>query len=320
MPGEVRRDRQRWRVQLHPLLEAAGRVGLAYLRDQHGFRRRRPLPRFIARNAYFLAAARSRPVLEARLGSASVVVSTSDRTLARSVFASGDWDPLLVGTVFKALDRLGADYRGRTFVEVGANFGVYCLPAVLELGFARAVAYEPEPEAFRLLAANIARNGLGDRVAALQVALSAQPGEVLLSRARNNAGDNRVLPVGDGPARRRGGVVVRASTFDEQVQRGAIPLHDVGLVWLDVQGHEADVLAGARTLLRSSVPLVLEYSSSMMTSAGRAELDRLVTSHYSLLVDLGWSALTNRIRYQPATAITELAPPGCSLETDLLVL
>ena len=91
------------------------------------------------------------------------MVPTSDGTIGRSVYASGDWDPLMEGLVFEALDAYGVDYRGRTFMEVGANFGVYSLPAVTRHGFGRAIAYEPDPASFELLEDNIERNGLGER-------------------------------------------------------------------------------------------------------------------------------------------------------------
>ena len=311
-------------MPLHPLAEAAARVSFAYLRDQHSLRRSRPLPRYLARTAFFLAAAPWAPRLEARMGPLRVLLSTSDRTMARSVFAAGDWDPLLVGTVFAALDRWGHDYRGRTFVEVGANFGVYSLPAVAEYGFGRALAYEPEPDAYKLLARNVERNGLSGRVRHVQAALSRVPDQLLLSRGRGNAGDNRIvgqLAAGAAAEDPRGAqVAVRATTFDDEVAAGAIDLDQVGLVWLDVQGHEVDVLAGGTSLLGSGVPLVMEYSTSMMSESARAELDELVSCNFRALVDLGWCALTNRLCFQPATAVRELAPAGRALETDLLLL
>jgi FkbM family methyltransferase len=301
------------------MAEAAARVCFAYLRNQHGMRTRRPLPRYLTRTAIFLAASPFVPFLEASMGPLRVLLSTSDRTIARSVFAAGDWDPLLVGTVFEALDQLGYRYRERTFVEVGANFGVYALPAVAQYGFARAVAFEPEPDAFALLTRNIERNALGHRVRAFQRALSANPGELVLTRAVDNAGDNRITAEGEQQAGHRASVAVPASTFDHEVAAGSLALDEIGLVWLDVQGHEFDVLVGAKTLLASSVPVVVEYTTSMMAPANRRLLNELIADNYRALVDLGWSALTNRIRFQPAWAIHDLAP-GRAADTDLLLL
>jgi len=49
-----------------------------------------------------------------------------------------------------------------------------------------------------------------------------------------------------------------------------VRVNELGLVWLDVQGHEGEVLAGARTLLESRVPVVMEYSSGMLDADARA--------------------------------------------------
>ncbi len=301
------------------MIEAGARLAFAYLRNQYGLRDRRPLGRFVSRTALFLAISRDQPRVETEMSGLRVMVSTADRTIARSVYTSGDWDPLLVGTVFRALEAIGEPYRGRTFLEVGANFGVYALPAVVAYGFSRAVAYEPDPAAFGLLEENIERNALSGRVTAFNAALSAQPGELTLRLGSFNAGDNRIVD-DTGAGQQQATVRVPARTFDAEVEQGRIPLADLGLVWLDVQGHEREVLLGARSLLESDVPIVLEYATGMMDDTARLSLEEMIASHFAVMVDLGWCALTDRLRFQPASAISRLAADGRAVETDLLLL
>ncbi len=300
------------------VVEAAARVCLGYVRDQHGLRERRPPGRFAARTVEFLRAGRRQRHLTAEMAGLEVVIPTADRTIARSVYSSGDWDPLLVGTAFDALRTFGHRYEGTTFLEVGANFGVYCLPAVSQLGFARAVAYEPDPASFDLLRQNIDRNGLGDRVEAHHAALSEQPGELLLSLGVGNSGDNRIVAAETGW---RGETVkVPARTFDDEVAAGRIRIEDLGLVWLDVQGHEGEVLAGASSLLRSKVPIVMEYASGMLKGDARARLNELIATNFDVIVDLGWCSLSNRLRFQPSSVVHEFAQGPWEVETDLLLL
>jgi len=300
------------------MLEAGARLALAYGRNQYGLRDNRPIGRFLARTVSFLSAGRRHRHVVADMAGLQVLVPTSDRTIARSVYCSGDWDPLLVGTVFAALRGFGHSIDATVLLEVGANFGVYSLPAVAEFGFARAVAYEPDPAAFALLEHNIERNALGDRVTAYHAALSAQPGELTLSLGAGNAGDNRIVDEDDGL--RRPTVRVPARTLDDEVAAGRIPLADLGLVWLDVQGHEGEVLAGGRTLLESNVPIVMEYSTGMLDDAARERLHDMIATNFDVIVDLGWCSLTNRLRYQPSSVIGELAGGRRNVETDLLLL
>jgi FkbM family methyltransferase len=300
------------------MLEAGARLGLAYARNQYGLRDRRPPVRFLSRTWTFLMAGRRQSHVIADMAGLSVVVPTSDRTIARSIFTSGDWDPLLVGTVFDALREFDQPIEGTTLLEVGANFGVYSLPAVAEFGFARAVAYEPDPAAFELLRDNIERNRLGDRITAHHAALSAQPGELTLSLGKGNAGDNRIVDAEE--RSRRTTVQVPARTFDDEVAAGRIPLADLGLVWLDVQGHEGEVLAGASSLLGSKVPIVMEYATGMLDDAARMRLDEIIENNFDVIVDLGWCSLTDKLKYQPASVIRTLCGGRRNVETDLLLL
>jgi len=302
------------------LVEAGVRLAFAYARNQYSLRDRRPPGLFIGRSLEFLALRRRVDVIDVEMAGLRVLVPTSDLTIARSVYTSGDWDPLLVGTSFDALRSFGQPWQGSVFLEIGANFGVYSLPAVSELGFARAVAYEPDPASFELLEQNIERNGLSDQVSAHNAALSAQPGELTLSlgTAAGNAGDNRIVD-SDGSTH-RATVKVPARTFDDEVAAGRIPLDQLGLVWLDVQGYEGEVLAGARTLLESNVPIVMEYSAGLMDDESVERLNDTIASSFDAMVDLGWCALVDRLRFQPARAIHTFAGSNRNVETDLLLL
>jgi FkbM family methyltransferase len=311
-------DRQRSRVRLHPLAEAGARIAYAWLRNQRSFRDRRPLLQYAVRTARFFGLRDEAPTVEADMSGLRVLVSTADRTIGRSVYASGDWDPLMEAVVFDALDAYGYPYRGRTFLEVGANFGVYSLPAVAEHGFARAVAYEPDPGSFGLLQRNIERNALSSRVSAYNVALSGTRGELTLHLGEFNAGDNRIVAsdaADDGHT-----VRVTAATFDDEVAARRIPLDDLALAWIDVQGHELDVLRGARSLLAARVPLVIEYATAMSDRDQLTELADALSASYATFVDLGWCALTDRLRFQPTWALPLLGEMGRPIETDLLLL
>jgi FkbM family methyltransferase len=299
------------------MAEAGARIAYAWMRNQRSFRHRRPLLGYGLKTAAFFDLRARQPTVEVDMAGLRVLVSTSDGTIARSVYSSGDWDPLMVGVVYDALEAYGQPYRGRTFLEIGSNFGVYSLPAVSEHGFGSAIGYEPDPTSFELLQRNIERNGLGDKVNAINAALSSSPGTLTLQLGSNNAGDNRIVDdrTGNGDC-----VEVPALTFDGEVAGGHIPLDDLGLAWIDVQGHELEVLQGARSLLAAGVPLVIEYASAMGDRAHLDELADLLADSYEVMVDLGWCALTNRLRFQPAWAARLLAADGRAIETDLLML
>ena len=224
-------------------------------------------------------------------------VSTADRVIGGDVYSFGMFeDQVVLETALAVLSELSGDSQplaGRTFVDVGANIGTTTIPAIKRFGARAAVAIEPEPETFRLLKCNIAANSLEANVRPLQLALSDRRGRVQLELSSRNWGDHRVR-VGspsepgayDEGARKC--VEVAVTRFDDVAAQYDIDVDELGLVWLDTQGHEGNVLAGAPSLLASRVPLVTEYWPYGLRRAGGLELfHELVTSHYRQLIDLG---------------------------------
>ena len=73
---------------------------------------------------------------------------------------------------------------------------------------------------------------------------------------------------------------------------------------------ELDVLRGARSLLEAGVPLVIEFATAMGTRAQLDELADLLAYSYAAMVDLGWCAPDQQLRFQPAWAVKRLAADG----------
>lgn len=138
--------------------------------------------------------------------------------------------------------------HGGTFCDVGANIGNHTLFALTQGGAARAVVFEPNPAAYRILVAVLILNGLLERVDHrwLGLGLGARAGEGfgLVSRERN-LGATRMVP----------------ETGGLQVIDGDTCLGETGVAFLkvDVEGMEMEVLAGlARTIARDRPPILLE--------------------------------------------------------------
>lgn len=174
------------------------------------------------------------PVIGVPTDDGLILINTSDRVIGFDVYVRGQWDP---HGLTDALD-LAAQYghpglEGRTFVEVGGNIGTTTLQAAKRA--ARCVVVEPDPGNLQLLRANVAANDLADRVEVVAGAATAESGVVRLERSAKNHGDHRVSETGE--------VEVPAVRLDDVIADHEVT--DIGLLWLDTQGHEAQVLAGA---------------------------------------------------------------------------
>ena len=130
------------------------------------------------------------------------------------------------------------------------------------LGQEAALAFEPDPVNYELLQLNLHVNGLRRRVQSHQVAVGDTAGTVTLELADRNFGDHRVrlsqTPGAHGEHLRQT-IPVQCIRLDDLSD---LPVDERTLVYVDVQGYEAHVLAGARGTLSCLPPLVVELSST----------------------------------------------------------
>ncbi len=190
-------------------------------------------------------------------GTESFVVSCSDRVIGRRLFASGQFEFENFDTM---LPLLGAEFQRKCLIDIGANIGVICIPAVKRGLFEQAIAIEPEPRNYSLLVANVHINGLANRIETKNCALGdGQVAEVEMRLCQDNSGDHRVQSAsrsnGD-PSSSRETIRVPCFTFDQSI--GPVDPRST-LIWMDTQGFEGFVLAGAVKALRSKPPLVVEF-------------------------------------------------------------
>ncbi len=216
-------------------------------------------------------------------GRGRLLVDTRDQEIGRTVFITGGYERLYMDVALAGLDAHGLSPEGRTFVDVGANIGTSTVDALLEFGFGGAVCFEPGGDNFRLLQLNLALNDLDERARAHRLALSDADGPARLQVSSSNSGDHRISTNGAPP---QGGLEdVECRRFDSLVEAGEIDLDAVGLMWVDAQGHEASVLAGATTAMEARIPMVLEYWPTLLGTA-LPRLHEQIQASYTSLVDI----------------------------------
>jgi len=134
--------------------------------------------------------------------------------------------------------------RGDTYIDIGANQGVLTLQASRIVGpEGRVVAFEPNPEAFRIMKAHLVLNrrtncelhnmGLSDEEGKLTLSLGEEHSGTATFRSLDRAVHKIPVPVRRGdsllrPEELRGRVLVKIDTegFEHRVVRGLGPLLD----------------------------------------------------------------------------------------------
>lgn len=141
--------------------------------------------------------------------------------------------------------------QGATFVDVGANIGVYSIAAAHFIGSSgRVVAFEPTAEARMLLEASARRNGftqiilrseaLSDHVGQAELYFDTQTELASLSKA--TSGTTR-------------SVSVQLNTLD--AVHAEIGLSSTSLLKLDAEGAEEAIFRGGRAFLAATDPVIL---------------------------------------------------------------
>jgi FkbM family methyltransferase len=246
------------------------------------------------------------------------LVATSDRGVGRSLYVKRSRPEFRVlRRVVSVLETVLGEgaVKDRSFIDVGANIGTTTVCALVAHGFGSAVACEPEAENHQLLRANLALNDLEDRAEALEVAVSSRsgrssfvvverrkgaswvaldPGKIEAAeavRAKRLAEDPTAR---DDPRPRKPAEVsemtvvdVELVTLDQLATRGLIDLERAGLLWIDAEGHEGHVLAGAGTLADRGVPTVVEFHPSGLDNRGDREgIEAIAEQCYTHFVDV----------------------------------
>lgn len=153
---------------------------------------------------------------------------------------------------------------GGTFIDGGANLGIYTIAAASIVGSTgRVVAFEPQQTVFRALEANVALNAFS-WVDLRAVALSDQEGEAQLF-----GGSEGVVNASFGNYSSCISQTVRTTTLDLAVAETGLLRLDV--LKLDVEGAEELVLRGAsKTLARYQPTVIFEVNPPALTALGLA--------------------------------------------------
>jgi FkbM family methyltransferase len=157
-------------------------------------------------------------------------------------------------------DRFSTSSGPLLLFDVGANAGFVSLIRCRQNPLLRAICFEPHPDTFRVLENNVAVNYLQDRVRVLNVAVGAESGSLRILQAEGDsmlAVSETCLPA-NVPIRE---ITVPVISLDDYCEE-----HNLWpeALKIDVEGHEQQVLLGARRVLDRARHVVMEWHSETL--------------------------------------------------------
>jgi len=157
--------------------------------------------------------------------------------------------------------------RGQVWLDLGANIGTFSVLAAMH--GCQVYAYEPERENCIMARANVALNGLEDRIRVFErgVVPPTHQGNLFdlhVCNGKRNKYRHTIMDNYTGRVRRR--VKVHCSSLSEIIS--SVP-GDITGIKMDIEGSEISILENLRDIPKSLKYLVFEYSFDFSLSVGR---------------------------------------------------
>lgn len=224
--------------------------------------------------------------------------------IARNVFFAGCFANQEISLLRGVLQ------RGMTFVDVGANWGLFTMVARSLVGNEGLIlALEPDPRMMSKLKSNLQRNRI-EGVRLFEVAAADADGSSLLTAhdAEDNWGVSRLAQNSDGGA----GFQVTSRRLDVLLDESEV--QDVDLVKIDVEGAEDLVLDGMEIGLRRGRYgiILLELHPQRLAELSRSTgevTDRLLASGYTGYALDGSREASRKAYYHPWRHFSEYVLP-----------
>ena len=226
------------------------------------------------------------------------VISADDKEIGRTIFCEPQRPPYGFEKIDDVIAILGPLHKHELLIDVGANIGTICVPAITRGYFKKAIAIEPEPLNYQLLTTNIALNKVSEHIISKNIACGTQDNEILIMEVgRGNHGDHRIR-LNSKPGlhfeNERDTVSVMSHTLDSIL--GNVDPRAC-LIWMDTQGFEGHILCGAKNALSATTPLYVEFWPYGMNRLDSYELliSALITNKYKYFYDLDHPKIANPI-------------------------
>lgn len=222
--------------------------------------------------------------------------------IGKTLYAKRSYDSEVIDSSIGFLRKKGylSDADKGTIIDVGANIGMICIALLKHRFFERAIAFEPEPNNFRLLEKNVAQNGLNDKIRCFNYALSSDRyvsngtgvDGGILELSQSNSGDHRIRhnnERGFFQEENRKTLNVKVDTLDNVLSKNPqLKAEDTSLIWLDIQGHEGYFFDGSKELLSRKIPVISEFWAYGITRSGMSlsEYKQIVSKSFSHFYDI----------------------------------
>jgi len=217
------------------------------------------------------------PMLVQDFGDHRMIFDPNDDPIGKTILHFGSWHRPQFESILAALRDAGRISDTKIFLDVGANIGTQTVYALASGVFSRVIAIEPDDANARTLQMNAILNGFEDRVDIVRAAAGDAMGTLYLNANTTNSGGHKVANMPNGVR----SVPVKVVTIESVLQERRLDPSDLGLVWIDVEGFEPEVVAGMSPVIERAIPLCLEFNAHVYGQIKAREFFSYLAKHYA---------------------------------------
>ncbi len=187
--------------------------------------------------------------------------------LLRRILVTGAYEPELAKLFASLIE------PNRDVIDVGANIGLFTVLAGKVLTTGRVLSAEPTAGAFSRLTANVARNGVADRVVLYNGLVAQSDSTAMLNVVEGREEYSSMAGIVHPSA---AGEFAEPISFKTRTIDSLVAEHKLSpaLIKVDVEGAEGMVFEGAENTLREHRPVVLsEFSRPLLRMNGSSPED-----------------------------------------------
>lgn len=203
------------------------------------------------------------------------------------------------------------DDNSGLFLDLGANIGTTGIYFTKKIApNLKLIAFEPDPENFKLLRANLIFNDLEEKSTAENLGLGIEESEQTMYRDIANPGHNGMFSTKDNTESDTSKIkseTIKIISLDKYFTDKNLNAEEIRYIWIDTEGFEPQVLLGAREVLtKNPAPIFMEFNPQYWQKSGFYEkMIEFLTPIYSSYVWIPEAMRDKKINAYPLEKLFE---------------
>ena len=200
--------------------------------------------------------------------------------IGMSINLDGQYEAQSLCLVEKLIEERFPNSKDFTAVDIGANIGNHSV--FFSKLFKQVISFEPNPVTFEVLKINSKYASATKNITPVCLGLSNSKAKLNFRINPTNIGGSSIVSVDD---KVQDNSALSLISVDKADDLSALQAQKIGLIKIDIEGHEIYALEGAKRLIKNNMPYILfEQGQSEVQNGTSVVIDYLLSLNYQFEV------------------------------------